>query len=93
MADAHVGLAANLEVEMQQVVVVLVHRTGQGVLDGHDGAFHFVLLQAAEEILEARARDGPRRGEKLPDGLLVCVTEQKTRADIDALCAALGGGR
>ncbi len=30
---------------------------------------------------------------ELPDGLLVCVTEQKTRADIDALAAALGGGR
>jgi glycine dehydrogenase subunit 1 len=30
---------------------------------------------------------------ELSDGLLVCVTEQKTRADIDALCAALGGGR
>jgi glycine dehydrogenase subunit 1 len=29
----------------------------------------------------------------LADCLLVCVTEQKTRADIDALCAALGGGR
>ena len=30
---------------------------------------------------------------ELADCLLVCVTEQKTRADIDALCAALGGGR
>ena len=30
---------------------------------------------------------------ELSDGLLVCVTEQKTRADIDALLAALGGGR
>jgi len=30
---------------------------------------------------------------ELPDGLLVCVTEQKTRADIDALVAALGGTR
>jgi glycine dehydrogenase subunit 1 len=30
---------------------------------------------------------------ELSDGLLVCVTEQKTRADIDALVAALGGGR
>ncbi len=29
----------------------------------------------------------------LQDGLLVCVTEQKTRGDIDALAAALGGGR
>ena len=29
----------------------------------------------------------------LADCLLLCVTEQKTRADIDALCAALGGGR
>jgi glycine dehydrogenase subunit 1 len=30
---------------------------------------------------------------ELADGLLVCVTEQKSRADIDALAAALGGGR
>jgi glycine dehydrogenase subunit 1 len=30
---------------------------------------------------------------ELADCLLLCVTEQKTRADIDALCAALGGGR
>lgn len=30
---------------------------------------------------------------ELADCLLLCVTEQKTREDIDALCAALGGGR
>ncbi len=30
---------------------------------------------------------------ELPNGILICVTEQKSRADIDALAAALGGGR
>src|SRR5689334_6666437 len=41
---------------MTQVVVILVHRAGQRVLDRHYGARGAALLQRAEHVFETRAR-------------------------------------
>src|ERR1039457_2891225 len=51
VAETH-DLADDLQVVFHQQVVVLDHRTGEGVLDGHDGAVGFVTNHGLEHLIE-----------------------------------------
>src|SRR5271156_5704752 len=61
MHDAHAGFAHDGELEVQQVIVVLVDRAGQGVLDRHHRPVRTALLETAENVFEPYAGQDFRR--------------------------------
>ena len=69
--DAHAGLRHDRKLISDQVVVVFVDRTGQGVLDGHHRPGGAPVLEALEEVLEPWARqDLHSRTQQFARGLL-----------------------
>ena len=58
--DPHAGLGHDGQLEMQQVIVILVYRTGQGILDGDYRSGRPAVLKASEDVLEAFARQNRR---------------------------------
>src|SRR4026209_1862727 len=69
--NSHAGFSDNRQIEMQQVIVIFVHRAVQSILYGNDGRFHALAVQAVKDILEALARNNLDRGaEQFPCGIL-----------------------
>src|ERR1035437_9739195 len=69
--DAHAGFGHDGQFEVHQVVVVLVHAAGEGVLGGHHGAGGAAVLDAAEDVFKTRTGKNPDVGAaELAGGLL-----------------------
>ena len=71
MDDAHVGLGSDLEAEIEEVVVILMHGAVQGVLDGDDCRNCIAVADGLKYLIEALAGQRLYRvAEQLPDGFL-----------------------
>src|ERR1035437_9112551 len=69
MHDAHIGLGHNGQLEVHQVVVILVHRPRQRILDRHHRSGRAALLYGAEDVFEAFAwQNGNSRSKQFAGG-------------------------
>ena len=69
MHDAHTGFGHNGQLEIHQVIVILVHRPGQRILDGHHRSGGAALLHGAEDVFEAFAwQNGNTRSQQVAGG-------------------------
>src|SRR5437762_13595475 len=66
MDDANAGLPDDRQFMMQQVIVVLVNRTGQGIFDGNDSSLYFLFTQISEYIFETLAGQHAHLSPKQP---------------------------